>query len=136
MIVRDQDFLRVKLARFHRADWQAGGCFYRAVSSFFIKYCGYVGKVSAACIFEVKRCVFVIVLHARPLGGVKCFASVSAVITVKHLPGNFVNGCFFFITVAIAVFSAKGKELTFKSLVLVGYVVIKILENQSIKPTR
>ena len=72
------------------------------------------------------------------MGGVKCIASVSAVITVKHLPGNFVNGCFFFITIAmvIALFSAKGKELTFKSLVLVGYVVIKILENQSIKPTR
>ena len=59
--------------------------------------------------------------------------------TKKKQPFMFsVNGCFFFKTIAVVIvfFSAKGKELTFKSLVLVGYVVIKILENQSIKPTR
>ena len=88
LIVRDQDFLRVKLVCAHRADWQAGGfyCFGIIIFILFIKYCGYVGKRGAACIFEVKRHILVIVLHALPLGGVKCIASVSAVITVKHCP--------------------------------------------------
>ena len=130
LIVGDQDLLRGKFVRIHRADRLAAGLCRGAVFQL-VKCCGYAGKRSAACIFEVKRRVLVIVLHARPLGGVKCIASVSAVITVKHLPGNFVNGCFFFImTIAIVVFAAKGKELIYKTS------AIKILENQSIKPTR
>ena len=137
IIVGNPDLLRGKFARIHRADRLAvGWC--RGVVFQLVKCCGYVGKRGAACIFEVKRCVFVIVLHARPLVGVKCFAlvaifsGVKRISAVKPLPGNFVNGCFFFKTIAVVIvfFSAKGKELTFK------ISAIKILENQSIKPTR
>ena len=102
LIVGDPDLLRGKFARIHRADRLAVGWCRGAVFQL-VKCCGYVGKRSAACIFEVKRHILVIVLHALPLGGIKCIASVSAVITVKHLPGNFVNGCFFFKTIAVVI---------------------------------
>ena len=102
LIVGDPDLLRGKFVRIHRADRLAVGWCQGTVYQL-VKCCGYVGKRGAACIFEVKRCAFVIVLHARPLGGIKCIASVTAVITVKHLPGNFVNGCFFFKTIAVVI---------------------------------
>ena len=102
LIVGDPDLLRGKFVRIHRADRLAVGWCRGAIFQL-VKCCGYVGKHGAACIFEVKRRVLVIVLHARPLVGVKCFASVTAFITVKHLPGNFVNGCFFFKTIAVVI---------------------------------
>ena len=140
IIVRNQDFLRAKLARFHRADWQAGGWFYRAVSFLFIKYCGYAFERGAACIFEVKRHTLVIVLHARPLGGVvllilveMCMVittSVSNAFSDKLFAGKLVNRCQ--VLAIVSVVPAKGVDL----LLPFAVIFYIILEGKPIKPAR
>ena len=58
-----EDLLRGKFARINRADrLDAGLC--RGAVFQLVKCCGYVGKRGVAFIFEVKRRVLVIVLHA------------------------------------------------------------------------
>ena len=136
LIVGDPDLLRGKFARIHCADRLAVGWCQGAVFQL-VKCCGYVGKHGAACIFEVKRRVLVIVLHARPLGGVvglilveMCvlLIIVSNAYTDKFFAGKQVNRC---QLVGIAnIVIAKGVDFFFPA------IAFYILEDNSIKPAR
>ena len=138
IIVGDPDLLRGKFARIHRADRLAVGWCRDAVFQL-VKCCGYVGKRSAACIFEVKRCVLVIVLHARPLGGVvglilvEMFTIITTArnaFTNKLFAGKQVNRCQLVSTASIVF--AKGVDFFLPIIV----IAVIILEGDSIKPAR
>ena len=82
-----------------------------------VKCCGYVGKRSAACIFEVKRHILVIVLHARPLGGgvglilvIMCarFIFDFNAFTNKLFAGKQVNRCQ--VVIIDSIIPAKGVD--------------------------
>ena len=135
LIVGDPDLLHGKFARIHRADRLAAGLFQFAVFQL-EKCCGYAGKCSVACIFEVKRRVLVIVLHALPLVGVV--------------------GLLFVITFALIIFDCNaftnklfaGKQINRYQLMIANIFIVKgvdfflpasvliILEDNSIKPAR
>ena len=138
LIVGDPDLLRGKFARIHRADRLAAGLCRGTVFQL-VKCCGYVGKRSVACIFEVKRCVLVIVLHARPLGGgvglilvIMCarFIFDFNAFTNKLFAGKQVNRCQ--VVIIDSIIPAKGVDFFLPSTV----TAIIILEGDSIKPAR
>ena len=138
IIVGDPDLLRGKFARIHRADrLDAGLC--RGAVYQLVKCCGYVGKRGAACIFEVKRRVLVIVLHARPLGGVVFFILVEMIVVVitffsacsdKLFAGKQVNRCQ--VVFIDSIVPAKGVDFFLPIIV----IAVIILEGDSIKPAR
>ena len=136
LIVGNPDLLRGKFARIHRADRLAVGFCLGAVFQL-VKCCGYVGKHGAACIFEVKRRVLVIVLHARPLGGVvglilvemcALLIIVSNAYTDKLFAGKQINRCQLVSIANIVI--AKGVDFFFPA------IAFYILEDNSIKPAR
>ena len=138
LIVGDPDLLRGKFARIHQADRLAAG-WCQGVVFQLVKCCGYVGKCSVACIFEVKRRVLVIVLHARPLGGVvglilvEMFTITTTVrnaFTNKLFAGKQVNRCQLVSIANIVI--AKGVDFFLPIIV----IAVIILEGDSIKPAR